>query len=284
MSAAQDEFNELMRDKERITTHPEDRNSSSSHNASDDDDDSDTHLTSAVEDPAPRPSMSLARATIPRTRFGANTGPKGVISDAQNFRDQQRKHRTSIRGPNGLVSKMQVGLSMNGRGPATEKIAERDEEEADNEEEDDEFMQEWREKRLRQMQNGEHESRMHNRDRSVARRWGSLTAVDGEGFLDAVDKSPADTIVLVYIYDDRSDVSLELEDCVRALARSHKEARFVKLHYHDAEMEPAGVPALLAYRNGEKFDGLVPLINEIPEDADVSDTTLEVVLKKHQML
>jgi hypothetical protein len=46
-------------------------------------------------------------------------------------------------------------------------------------------------------------------------------------------------------------------------------------------MEPAGVPALLAYREGEKFAGLVPLVDEIPDDADVSDETLEVVMRRY---
>jgi hypothetical protein len=45
-------------------------------------------------------------------------------------------------------------------------------------------------------------------------------------------------------------------------------------------MEPAGVPALLAYRGGEKFAGLVPIIDELPDDADLSSTVIETVLKR----
>jgi hypothetical protein len=78
----------------------------------------------------------------------------------------------------------------------------------------------------------------------------------------------------------QSDVSTAIEECLRQLARRHLETRFVKLNYEDAEMEPAGVPALLAYRGGDKFAGLVPLIQEIPEDADVSANTLEAVLQR----
>jgi len=65
------------------------------------------------------------------------------------------------------------------------------------------------------------------------------------------------------------------------LARRHVDTRFVKLHYEDAEMEPAGVPALLAYRGGEKFAGLVPIINEIPDDAVLNDVTLENVMRRY---
>ncbi|KAK0872164.1 hypothetical protein LTR87_012560 [Friedmanniomyces endolithicus] len=124
---------------------------------------------------------------------------------------------------------------------------------------------------------------MHSR-RPSRRMWGSLATVDGEGYLDAVDKSPADTVVVVYIYDDCSDVSTAIEACLRQLARRHMDTRFVKLHYVDAEMEPAGIPALLAYRGGEKFAGLVPIINEIPDDADLSDTTLENMLRRWDIL
>ena len=78
----------------------------------------------------------------------------------------------------------------------------------------------------------------------------------------------------------QSDVSTAIEVCLRQLARRHIDTRFVKLHYIDAEMEPAGIPALLAYRGGEKFAGLVPIINEIPDDADLSDSTLENMLRR----
>ena len=46
-------------------------------------------------------------------------------------------------------------------------------------------------------------------------------------------------------------------------------------------MEPAGVPALIAYRGGDKFAALVPVIQEIPDDADLSSLTLESVLRRY---
>ena len=70
-----------------------------------------------------------------------------------------------------------------------------------------------------------------------------------------------------------------MERCVRELARAHSTTRFVRLHYDEAEMEVAGVPALLAYRGGEKFAGLVPITEELPEDAELSAETLDALLK-----
>lgn len=58
----------------------------------------------------------------------------------------------------------------------------------------------------------------------------------------------------------------------------------MKLHYDEAQMEPAGVPAVIAYRGGEKFAGLVPIINELPDDADLSALTLEAVMKRFAIL
>ena len=52
------------------------------------------------------------------------------------------------------------------------------------------------------------------------------------------------------------------------------------MHYLDAEMEPAGVPALLAYRSGDKFAGLVPVLDELPDDASLNDTTIESLLRR----
>ena len=79
----------------------------------------------------------------------------------------------------------------------------------------------------------------------------------------------------------QSHVSISIEECIRSLAQRHLDVRFIKLHYEDAEMEPAGVPALLAYQGGEKFAGLVPIIQEIPDDAELSASTLEQVLKRY---
>ncbi|KAK5167583.1 uncharacterized protein LTR77_007282 [Saxophila tyrrhenica] len=283
MSAAQHEFDDLMRSKERRSTHPEDvedeDDARSFLNLSDDE--NDTPAASFDETPPPRPSTSLARSTIPTTRYEANTGPKGVIADAQHFRDSRRSKRISLRSNSNLQAQIQTQRSSN---PAvlSEKLAESDEELEEDDEDDDEFMREWRQSRLREMQSGTpRESKTMGREKSSRRLWGGLATVDGNGFLDAVEGSPEGTVVVVYIYDDYSHVSTSIEDCIRSIAQRHLDVRFVKLHFEDAEMEPAGVPALLAYRDGDKFAGLVPIIQEIPDDADLSARTLEMVLQRY---
>ncbi|KAK6438424.1 hypothetical protein LTR95_005377 [Oleoguttula sp. CCFEE 5521] len=283
-SLAQAELNDLMRDKSHRSNHPEDDNDDARSflNLSDDDDDRTPPASTLDSDGyVPRASTSSAHPTIPRTRYGANTGPKGVISDAQNYRDSQRVHRTSLRSTSTLPQ--HIGQKLSRREQILEeKRGEEDDDEDDEfglEDGDGEFMSKWREGRLKELQGGGFESKMHSRVRQ-RRLFGAMVTVDGDGYLEAVEGSGGDTVVVVYIYDDISQVSQAIEDCLQTLAQKHQDVRFVKLHYQDAEMEPAGVPALIAYRAGEKFAGLVPIVGEIPEDAELSALTLESVLQR----
>jgi hypothetical protein len=79
-----------------------------------------------------------------------------------------------------------------------------DEDEDDDLEEDEAdegFMERWRQGRLQELTSGPRTSKMHHMSNRRT-MYGGLSAVDGEGYLDAVDNSSADTVVVVYIYDE----------------------------------------------------------------------------------
>lgn len=67
---------------------------------------------------------------------------------------------------------------------------------------------------------------------------------------------------------------------MRQVAKRNDTVRFVKLHNDDAEMEEEGVPAVLAYKGGEKFAALVPLLNELPDDSELSAISLETAFRR----
>lgn len=194
MSAAQNEFNELMRDKSHRRRHPEDEDDDDAHsflNISDDDFD-DSPPSPAPEALTPRPSMS-----IPTRRYGANTGPKGVISDAQNFRDSRRSQRSSM-----TSTRPTKQSSRSSSRQVPESTIDEDDDDLDDDGPGDQgFMARWRQSRIREMQSGPRDSKMHLNGRS-RNTYGGMTAVDGEGYLDAVDNSGPDTVVVVYIYDE----------------------------------------------------------------------------------
>ncbi|KAF2087973.1 thioredoxin-like protein [Saccharata proteae CBS 121410] len=288
-TAAQDEFNELFRDKNRISRHRDDSDSddfdheadTESLNEKDDDVDSDYDDYDRAEDRINDAMRS--KYYLPSNRSEANTGPKGVIADAQAFEQAKKSQRFSLfrGGSNGPMPKP--------RGFMEGRIDEKTPSRSASDEDDDTFMSRWRESRLKQLQhtpkNMLNRSTSRSRtDSPSSRGYGKLMAVDADGYLETVDNSSPSTTVVVFIYDDRSEISNMVEECLRTLARRHGMVRFIKFHYKDAEMNVAGVPAVLAYRGGEKFAGLVPVMDEIPDDAELSDVSLEVALKRHQIL
>lgn len=315
-TGAQEEYDHMFRTHNARQNHPEDDDNSdtisiTSSNASE----NEASLQESAYPSAPTHSYSRSRTYLPNQRSYNNTGPKGVIADAQAFKEAQHAHRASIsanRDPYNPAAQPYIeNLSINDSAHEDDErikeleasLLEEDEEDYDGEQ--DEFMLQWRQSRLQELR-----GKSVIASNSAAERFGmgraakliyeGLTAVDGEGFLEVVDGSPRSATVVVFVWDDmvcvglvlifaecvmanstgQSEVSSMVEDCLRQMAKKHKTTRFIKLHYQDAEMEPAGVPAVLAYRGGDKFAGLVPVVDEIPDDADLSAETLEKLFQR----
>ncbi|KAJ9637708.1 hypothetical protein H2199_007199 [Coniosporium tulheliwenetii] len=272
MSAAQQEFDALFSEKPTSRPHPDDSASPSPSPSPEPE-----HFYENDDlDAEPLPHDTRSRDVVPRLRSSANTGPKGVIADAQAFEEARRAGRYAA--PPARAPKT---AEFDGAGWEEEGLLGSE----DEEEGDGGFMERWRRQRLRELQRpGQGRSRSREGSPGKKRRvFGSLVEVDGTGYLEAVEGSGAGTVVVVFICDDMSEISEMVEDCVKVLARKHPTTRFVKLDYEEAEMEGAGVPAILAYRE-EKFAGLVPVVDEIPDDAELNATSLEAALKRYQIL
>ncbi|KAF1943811.1 phosducin [Clathrospora elynae] len=274
-SAAQDEFNELIRNKDREARHPEDRH--------DDSDLSDPESAGAAEDYLEKidtddeldlPRNMSANYYMPSMRSEANTGPKGVIADAQAFEQAKKQAR-------------RFTWKKNAQSTQHSASAYHEDKASSDEDGEDGFMKQWREARLRELQNvGE---RIRSRTNSPSRRiYGGMPLVDGEGYLDAVDKTASGTTVVVFIYnkdsEDNKDPRAKMEAVMRDVAKRNDTVRFVKMHNDDAEIEDAGVPAVLAYKGGEKFADLIPLLKALPVDSELSAVSLETVLRQHRIL
>ena len=222
---------------------------------------------------------------IPNTHFDANTGPKGVIADAQSFeRARKRTLRQTIYGMTSALSNNVIGVSEK-LGASVRSNSQRrssDRSSSDGSGDDDDFMKSWREKRMLELRKG---PGVHTRRVSPSkRRWGRLVTVDAVGYLDAIEKVAPGTVVVVLIADDESVVSGAVENALQNLARKHATTRFVKLSYEDAEMDAVSVPAVLAYRDGDLFANLVSVIDEIPSDRGLSASSVEDMLKEYAIL
>ena len=203
-TAAQDEFDALCLNDQSsgLNGHPEDRHhSESSENESSDEEKT---LTSDRS-----PAMPTATSThLPRTHFDANTGPKGVIADAQSFETAKKRtfRQTLYAFSNGFTKPGSPERKWREKSKSPSPDISADEEE-------DDFMRRWRANRLDELASNQHITRTRRHSPSQ-RRYGSLGTVDPLGYLDAVEKVPAYTIVVVLIYDDQvriHDMHMQLE-------------------------------------------------------------------------
>lgn len=186
--------------------------------------------------------------TVPSAAQYSNTGPKGVIADAQNY------HRAKKTGSRNKATEAQIS-PLNVQDQAMQKPTHGNtpsDSDIDLEDDDDDFMREWRQKRLAEMQeqytgdaqrNGPHQRRT----------WGSLEQVNANGYLDVIEHTPKETNVVLLVFDPMNPDSLEVEDELKMLAYKWSKVRFVKLHHKIAEMQTIGIPAILVYRGGNIF-------------------------------
>lgn len=200
-NSAQDEFDALYnRQNATSSTHPEDASGSS------DDDNDSTTLRSVNDGDQPLSTnhtaeMPSATYHIPSTtHFDANTGPKGVIADARNFENaKKRSFRQTLQA---LSNCQSPPLFSKQKKPAfdfsREKSASPD---ISADDEEDEFMRTWRANRLDELATMSKDLRTRRQSPSQ-RKYGTLITVDPSGYLDAIEKVPTDTIVVVLIYDD----------------------------------------------------------------------------------
>jgi hypothetical protein len=167
----------------------------------------------------------------------------------------------------------------------------------EEDEEDEDFMELWRKKRIDELEaakkNGTIGSNAHGR--TINR--GRVQVVDALGYLDAIEEAPRGSVVVVFISDEevciesldrtgvnanemQSSISDTYQSHLSTLASKYSNVRFIALSYEEAEFEHAGVPALLAYRDGNKFTDIVPIRDEVPITCNVV-TNMEEALKRY---
>jgi len=156
---------------------------------------------SSGEDSDPEPAGLKRKSTpyyIPNHHgYNENTGPKGVIADARAFEREKRlrsKH-TYVRTEGMVLPKMQ---HLEEQHDKSRTVNENSTDENLEDEEDD-FVRSWREKRGVELKSGGRQNMHPARRRG---RYGTMKTVDPLGFLDAVEKCPRNTIVLVYVFDE----------------------------------------------------------------------------------
>ena len=194
-TSAQDEFDALYHNnqRQRFKGHPDDRSESSDNDS--------TTLNSGNDDEQTLASntsteMPVATTYLPTTtQFDANTGPKGVIADARSFETAKKRsfRQTIYAFSSDIVNNKKSNFAQEKSKSPSPEVSENDEE--------DDFMRRWREKRLGELASASREIRTRRQSPSQ-RRYGSMVTVDPIGYLDAIEKVAIYTTVVVFIYDD----------------------------------------------------------------------------------
>ncbi|KAJ5468935.1 hypothetical protein N7475_006687 [Penicillium sp. IBT 31633x] len=282
MSAAQEEFNQLVNsNRERFSSHPEDHSNDSDPHFSDDESSSRirSHQTadSSDEDEETMVSSRTPNYHIPNTVYEANTGPKGVIADAQAFeRARKKSFRRTLLNAAGFDSN---SPSFSSKSTREDSPLAGDNSSSEDDDDEARFMRKWRASRMQEL-HGRNERRTSPR----GRRFGKVETVDAVGYLDAIEKVTSETVVVVCIYDHQSDDSAIVEECLVTIARRQPTVRFVKMHQDIAEMDHIKAPALLAYRGGDVFATIVEVLHNIPRGRSCSADSLEDLLKLNRVL
>lgn len=293
-TAAQDEFDALVsRNTARASRHRADssssasstssppppgrrtpalRNGRTSHDIDDDDDDNDDTHDSATAGRGP------AATNLPRRGpAGANTGPKGVIADARAYEAARRRARMqgsadADAGADGDDGDDGAGRHWTDGARRSPDAASPDpDSDADA---DSTFLSTWRARRIAQL----------SAPRPPAPPTG-LRAVTGPSFLSAVDGAEPGQSVVVYIPDAEGSslgigYAAQLDGVARRCAAGGEAAPvWISLDAETAEVDEAGLPALLVYRDGEKVAGWVPLRDEVPFTCNVT-VNLETALRR----
>ena len=144
--------------------------------------------------------MPIATYLPSTTQFDANTGPKGVIADARSFElAKKRSFRKTLHAltDSAPFKKFNASTREKSKSPSPDLSGDEDE---------DEFMRIWRQKRLDEI-SAMKQGASGRRQSPSKRRYGSLSTVDPAGYLDAVEKVGHETVVVVLIYDDEVSAS-----------------------------------------------------------------------------
>ncbi|KAF6812630.1 phosducin [Colletotrichum sojae] len=290
LTPAQEEFNALLaaqsRDDSRV--HPEDRDYDRREQDSLDLDEEDVYRNSQIDAAMRIPTLGQTASDLklPPVSFdaGRTTGVKGVIADARNYENARKtsfmsRARTTVRrsifGLDGVGSQAQ----------ARKSESETDDGNNSDSQDEESFLQQWRESRRRELESESNKVIRNRRTSPSVRIYGRMDEVDALGYLDAIEKVARDTIVVVFVYDPECDVSATIESAMMPLVSHHSTVHFVKVHYLDIEFDNAAVPSILAYRNqGDMFANLTGIIEMIPDDEAFGTDTLARLFQKHDIL
>ncbi|OQR91818.1 hypothetical protein ACHHYP_04346 [Achlya hypogyna] len=190
------------------------------------------------------------RRTFSRSK---HTGPKGVITDYKAYKQAkaaERQQNDVMRSA--VLNRIAKGAVVPSRTNNSCGCYSDD----DDDFSDDEMMQEFRAKRMLEMQQAV------NHGRPV---FGAPQHVDPFAFVDLVDSADARVHVIVHMSDERNQVCIAINNCLETVANDHPHTQFLVVRGVDADasLAPADLPLFLVYQGGQQVESMVQVFRAL---------------------
>lgn len=147
------------------------------------------------------PAAAAAEIKLPPASFdaGRTTGVKGVIADARAYEIARRsKWMNKVRAARASVFGTD---NRHGSGHKSESETDDDGRGSDLLQDEEAFLQQWRESRRRELESEASRAIRNRRTSPSVRVYGRMDEVDALGYLDAIEKVGRETVVVVFVYD-----------------------------------------------------------------------------------
>lgn len=216
---------------------------------------------------------------IPESRLdgrATQTGPKGVIEDWRRYKQlETEKRERDLLERDELCKK----LAMTCKSFREEEKDKAENDEFDLSDDDDDFMEWYKRKRIVEMQE------------KVAKKWskiafGEVIELNRENFVDAIEKEEKFVTVMIHIYDDDTPACAAVHGCMRILAAKYKTIKFCRINTSEARLSSNflenGLPTIIVYKENLVIGNFVRISDTLGNDFYAND--LEKFLVEYGML
>ncbi|KAM5146396.1 phosducin-like protein isoform 1-T2 [Mantella aurantiaca] len=209
-----------------------------------------------------------------------NTGPKGVINDWRRYKQMETEQNKEQRRE---MEELIKRLSMTCKSHLDEEKDKQKQKELEetlqgkNEEDDEEFLQQYRKQRIEEMRSQLCHSQLFKVVFDITSR---------EEFLDIIDKEQEKILVIILIYEDDVAGAEAANGSIICLAAEYPGVKFCRVKSTllgtSSKFTEKALPALLVYRAGLLMGNFVRITDQLGDDFFAVD--LEAYLHEHGYL
>ena len=200
----------------------------------------------------------------------SQTGPKGVLADAEMARALERADREGKRQEReAILRRIAEGHKIDDASSAILAAApphayddnQDDDDDEDEDEDDDEFMRSFREKRLGELQ-------ARQQAASLQPRFGTVRDVDASELASALDDADSRTVVAVHLYEPSIPTCARLNRILDELAAAMPTLLFLRMpaSANGVSVDRVALPMVSLYRGGESLGALAAITHELGTD------------------